>query len=641
MDSAHPGKTGTRLARLVFTSLLVGLLVGSAFFASAFLTEDAWRTKLQTGRRAEKQSAQYWQGVRARAIFAGLGAATLVMVGGSLTLALPRRKPELPQQSQRFRTAYVWTVCAIAALGGLMFGYDWIVISGTKPFYQRQFDLQTASEEGWAMASALVGCLIGAVLAGGLSDRFGRKRLLVLSALGFVVSSLGTALAGAFVAFNAWRVAGGVAIGLASILAPMYIAELAPAPSRGKLVAMNQLAIVVGILLAQAANWGIAGFGALVDQHTAAEWLAEQPAPLDATEVAKELAWQLSPKDRPTLREQFAALAERRGGALDAKRLDQMVRELNARRKNAGQKEVKFDPAAVELAGRGLLSWNVAEGWRWMFGVTALPASCFLLLMFFVPESPRWLVKAGKAPPARGVLARIGGSDYAEQELPSIQQALAGASQRVHLRELFQGRMAPILALGVALAVLQQWCGINVIFYYAADLFQAAGYSVSDALLNIVFIGAVNLLFTLFALASVDWCGRRVLLLVGFAGLAVIHALIGASFFAGTRGLHVLLLTLAAIGCYAVSLAPVTWVVLSEIFPNRVRGAAMSVSVFALWTACFLLTFTFPHLSQGVGMATTFWIYAAICAVGWVFTWFRLPETRGKTLEQLQRELVE
>lgn len=456
--------------------------------------------------------------------------------------------------SSRYNLGYIWGISLVAALGGLMFGYDWVVISGAEPFYKRFFALTTAAEEGWAMASALVGCLVGAVLSGGLSDRYGRKRLLILSALIFVVSSIGTALAGSFVEFNLWRMAGGIAIGLASNLSPMYIAEVAPAAVRGRLVSMNQFTIVIGILLAQAANYGIA-------------WLGSS-------------------------------------GGSDA--------------------------------------WNVTSGWRWMFGVTAVPAGLFFVLMFLVPESPRWLVKNGQGGAGRAVLARIGGEPFADRELENIQNTLVGEVQKVHFRELWHPRLFPILAMGVTLAVLQQWCGINVIFYYAASLFREAGYNVTDALLNIVIIGAVNLIFTILAVWSVDRVGRRILMLIGFAGLPLIYTLIGATFYfsAGKGGISLLVLTLAAIGCYALTLAPVTWVVLSEIFPNRIRGAAMSVSVVSLWTACFLLTFTFPLLRNALGTARTFWLYAAICVGGWFYAYFRLPETKGKTLEQIERELM-
>ncbi len=532
---------------------------------------------------------------------------------------------------------YVWGISLVAAMGGLMFGYDWVVISGAEPFYKRFFGLTSAAQEGWAMGSALIGCLLGAVLSGGLSDKFGRKRLLILSAVIFVVSSIGTALAGDFVSFNAWRMAGGVAIGLASNLSPMYIAEIAPAAVRGRLVSMNQFTIVIGILLAQVVNYGIAWHGSARDRAAAASHARGPDAGLDARRVGEEMAWQVRGEDRPEVVAQFLALAAQRHGPLDFAAVAALVDRMNADR----AEKLKAEAVPVEIAGRGLTSWNVTPGWRWMFGVTAVPACLFFVLMFFVPESPRWLVKNGKSAAGRAVLARIGGDMFADGEIRSIEATLVGEIEKVHFRDLLQPRMSAILVIGIALAVLQQWCGINVIFYYAASLFSMAGFNVADALLNIVIIGAVNLVFTVLAVWSVDRVGRRALMLLGFAGLTVTHLAIGASFYAGQGGVFLLVLTLAAIGCYGLTLAPVTWVVLSEIFPNRIRGAAMSVSVFSLWTACFLLTFTFPLLRESLGTASTFWLYAAICVVGFFYVWRRLPETKGKTLEQIERELVD
>ena len=548
--------------------------------------------------------------------------------------------PENVGQRRQYNMRYVWTICLVAALGGLMFGYDWIVISGTKPFYERFFSLGTAWATGWAMGSALVGCLIGAVLSGGLSDRVGRKRLLILSGLVFVVSAVGTGLAGTFAAFNLWRVAGGIAIGLASNLSPMYIAEVAPAAVRGRLVSMNQLTIVIGILLAQAVNYGIAWFGTYLDE-AGMRYTPTHDTALDARRVAEDLSWQVRPRDRAALIDEFTALAvkqsrpEVRGLSLQA--VKDMVETMNAQRP---KDKLKVDDLGVVLALNGKTSRNVEFGWRWMFGVTAVPAALFFLLTFFIPESPRWLVKNGRASEARSILARIGGEAFAAQEVHNIERTLAGEIERVNFRDLLEPRMLKILALGVILAVLQQWCGINVIFYYAADLFRAAGYGVADALLIIVIIGSVNLAFTVAAIYSVDRFGRRILMLLGFAGLTVLHVLMGVSYYSGQSGAYTLVLALAAIGCYALSLAPVTWVVLSEVFPNRIRGAAMSVSVFSLWTACFILTFTFPLLDESLGTAQTFWIYAAVCVFGFFFVASRLPETKGKTLEELEKELV-
>jgi sugar porter (SP) family MFS transporter len=400
---------------------------------------------------------------------------------------------------------------------------------------------------------------VGALVSGAASDKFGRKRLLILSAFLFAITSLGNGLAGNFSIFIFWRMLGGVAIGLASNLSPMYIAEVAPAPMRGRLVSINQLTIVIGILLAQVVNWGLV-----------------RKLPAGAT--------------------------------------DEFIRN----------------------------SWFGQSGWRWMFGLTAAPALLFFLGMFAVPESPRWLAKNGRPELARKVLTKIGGENYGAAALQEIESTLASEEiQHVRFAELLEAKMAKVLVLGVGLAVFQQWCGINVIFNYAEEIFKAAGYDISKVLSNIAWTGSVNLAFTFVALGAVDRVGRRPLMLLGAAGLAVIYTAMGLSYATGLTGLPVLLLVLAAIGCYAMSLAPVTWVVISEIFPNRIRGAAMSVAVCALWIACFILTFTFPLLKAKLGAAGTFWLYAVICVLGFIFIKSKLPETKGKSLEQIERELVD
>jgi SP family sugar porter-like MFS transporter len=462
-----------------------------------------------------------------------------------------------PRSPTNLNLAFIWFISLVAAMGGLLFGYDWVVIGGAKPFYEKFFALSDPAQQGWAMSCALVGCLAGALASGALSDRFGRKRLLILSAFMFAVSSLGTALAHGLPAFVAWRIAGGTAIGMASNLSPMYIAEVAPANVRGKLVSINQLTIVIGILLAQVDNWLIA------------------------------------------------------------------------------------DKVPPDFTARQILnSWNGQIGWRWMFGVTAIPAAFFFIGMFAVPESPRWLAKNGSRERARDVLARIGGETYAARSLAEIEATLREENRKTRWRDLVEPSLMKILLLGVGLAVFQQWCGINVIFNYAEEVFAAAGYKVSDILFAIVVTGAVNLIFTFIAIAAVDRAGRRKLMLIGAAGLAVIYTLLGSGYQAHSHGPHMLILVVAAIGCYAMSLAPVTWVVISEIFPNRNRGAAMSVATASLWIACFVLTYTFPLLNKRVGPAGTFWLYAAICVAGFFFIERRLPETKGKTLEEIEKELT-
>ena len=452
-----------------------------------------------------------------------------------------------------FRQVYVWLAASAGALGGLLFGYDWVVIGGAKPFYERYFQLDSPPIEGWAMSCALIGCLLGAIVSGGLSNRFGRKKLLTLAALVFAVSSLGTGLAGHFAAFVAWRMLGGFAIGLASGISPMYIAEISPPKLRGRLVSLNQLAIVFGILLAQFVNWLIA-----------------QPVPLGAT--------------------------------------------------------------AQEI----LTSWNGQWGWRWMFAVTAIPSLVFLVATLLVPESPRWLASKGRDQPALEVLERLGGRAYAIRVLDDFKTASDARPQRSVFRELSSPGIAKILVLGVVLAVLQQWCGINVIFNYAQEIFAAAGYQVSDILFNIVITGAVNVVFTLVALFTIDRYGRRLLLLTGISGLVVVYVILGLFYRLQLQGKPLLVLVLAAIACYAMSLAPATWVVIAEIFPNRIRSSAMSIAVTALWTACFLLTYTFPLLNAALGAAGTFWTYAGICLAGLLFLYLRLPETQGKSLEELE-----
>jgi len=476
---------------------------------------------------------------------------------------IPASSNETNDLPVRHHLGYVWTISLVAALGGLLFGYDWVVIGGAKPFFEKFFQLDSGALSGWANSCALLGCLLGSVVTGGLSDRFGRKKLLVVSALLFAVSSVLTGWASTFTGFVLWRILGGVAIGMASNLSPMYIAEVAPANLRGRLVAVNQLTIVIGILAAQIANW------------------------------------------------------------LIAVKLPHAVP----------------DPATLEAVRQ---SWNNEYGWRWMFTAVTLPSLLFFVGALLIPESPRWLVKNGMAGPARRILAKIGGEAHADAAVRDIESTIAADEvQRVRFRDLLEPKLRKILLVGVALAVLQQWSGINSIFNYAEEIYRSAGYGISDILFNIVITGAINLVFTLIAIGTVDRFGRRILMLIGCAGIGVSHVLIGIAYALQLKGLSVLVFTLCALGCYGMSLAPICWVLISEIFPNRIRGAAISVAVSALWIACFILTFMFPILKDGIGMAKVFWLYAAICFAGFVFVYLRVPETKGKTLEQIERELVD
>lgn len=455
------------------------------------------------------------------------------------------------------KIGYVWTICLVAACGGLLFGYDWVVIGGAKPFYEAYFSITDPAQSGWAMSSALVGCIFGALISGWCADKFGRKMPLILSAILFSASAWGTAVASNFDMFIVYRVVGGVGIGLASALSPLYIAEVSPAEKRGRFVAVNQLTIVIGVLAAQLINLTIA-----------------EPVATGATQQA-----------------------------------------------------------IVD-------SWNGQTGWRWMFGAELVPALAFLVLMFFVPESPRWLVKAGKVDRARAMLQRIGSVHYAEQTLKEIEHSLQKDNHKVAWSALLQPQIKPIVIIGMVLAVFQQWCGINVIFNYAQEIFASAGFDINGTLKSIVATGIINLVFTLAALPLVDKIGRRKLMLFGASGLTVIYVLIASAYGLGIMGWPVLVLVLAAIAIYALTLAPVTWVLLSEIFPNRVRGLAMSLGTLALWIACFLLTYTFPLLNASLGAAGSFLLYGAICAMGYIYVLRNVPETKGVTLEALEEQLA-
>lgn len=453
---------------------------------------------------------------------------------------------------------YVWVISAVAAMGGLLFGYDWVVIGGAKPFYEAYFGLNSQKLIGWANSCALIGCLIGSILSGSISDRFGRKKLLILSALLFAISSILTGWANSFSAFITWRMLGGVAIGIASNVSPTYIAEVSPAKWRGRLVSLNQLTIVGGILAAQVVNWLIA---------------------------------------------------------------EQVPRGATAERMAA--------------------SWNGQFGWRWMFTAVAVPSLIFFFSSLGLPESPRWLVKRGKSEPARRTLGKIGDQRYADETLTEIESSIAAETQNnLQGLELFAPRVRSILAIGIVLAILQQWSGINVIFNYAEEVYRNAGYGVSDVMFNIVITGTINLAFTLVALGLVDRFGRRPLMLFGCAGIGLSHLLIGIAYLTHIGGVWLLVFTLAAIGCFAMSLGPVTWVLISEIFPNRIRGAAVSIAVSALWIGSFILTFTFPLILHAAGSAATFWLYAGICFAGFVFVWLRIPETKGRTLEEIEEQLA-
>lgn len=450
--------------------------------------------------------------------------------------------------------SYLLLITMVSAMGGLLFGYDWVVIGGAKIFYEPFWGLEgSAALRGWAMSSALVGCLVGALTAGIWSDRYGRKKMLVIAALLFSISAYGCGAVDGFTWFVIYRMIGGLGIGIASNVSPIYIAEVSPALYRGRFVSLNQLTIVLGILSAQLVNWRIGAH---------------------------------------------------------------------------------FMPDGNSLTAEG-----VGWAWRWMFWAELVPAVLFLILSFVIPESPRWMAVNNRLEEARRVFARIGGEENARREMEGI-KGLSLKEERKDRRSLLQPNVRNVLVIGIVLAVFQQWCGINVIFNYAHEIFSAAGYAVSDVLMNIVITGVTNLVFTFVAIFTVDRWGRKALMLFGSSGLAVIYAVMGGCYFLGVSGWPMLLLVVMAIACYAMSLAPVVWVVLSEIFPVRIRGAAMAVSTFFLWAACFLLTYTFPLLNEYLKASGTFWVYGGICLAGFLFIRSRLPETKGKSLEEIEKELI-
>ena len=427
-----------------------------------------------------------------------------------------------------YSKGFLYFICAVSAMGGLLFGYDWVVIGGAKPFYELYFGISDSPVlQGVAMSTALIGCLIGAMVAGSAADKWGRKPLLMLSAVLFTVSAIATGLFNDFTLFNIARFVGGIGIGVASALAPMYIAEVSPTEIRGRMVSLNQMTIVLGILSAQIVNMLLAR--------------------------------------------------------------DTTVAESQA--------------------------WNIEWGWRWMFWAETVPAALFLVMSFFIPESPVFLeLKNGR--------------------IEGLKKAEAG------LGELFQNKYGKVLLLGLVIAVFQQWCGTNVIFNYAQEIFVGAGFDVDGMFINIVITGIANVLFTFVALYTIEKWGRRTLILIGAGGLGLIYLTLGTCYFFEVKGVMMVALVVAAISVYAMTLGPVTWTLLAEIFPNRVRGTAMATCTFALWVGCCTLTFSFPSMNAALGSSGTFWIYSAICICAFVFLFKSCPETKGKSLEDLEKELV-
>jgi SP family arabinose:H+ symporter-like MFS transporter len=443
---------------------------------------------------------------------------------------------------------YVAFAAGVASIGGFLFGYDTAVINGANTYLKVHFGLD-AAQEGMAGASAILGCIPGAMFAGSLSDRFGRRRLLFLCALAYAASGLLSALPRTFAGFLAARFLSGLGIGASSMICPVYIAEIAPGKWRGRLGTLFQLGIVTGIFLTLFVN--------------------------------------------------------------------RLVQRL------------------------GDDSWNAATGWRWMVGLEAVPAAGFVLLLFSVPESPRWLAQNGRPQEALRVLTDVGGADSAARELGAIQDLLG--SEAGGWGELFSRAFRRPLLIAVVLMACSQFCGINAIMYYSTKIFALSGGTRDAAFSSSVLVGLINLLFTFVAIALVDRLGRRPLLLAGTAIQAASLAMVGWAFHTHQHGAILLACVVGFIAAFAMAMGPISWLLCSEIFPNRVRGRAMSVAAFTVWVSCFLVAQTFPMLndSAAVGPALTFWLYALVSLFSLGFVHMLVPETKGRTLEAIESSWIE
>lgn len=441
--------------------------------------------------------------------------------------------------NEKFNWRYLFIISLASAMGGYLFGFDFAVITGGLPFLRDQFGLDAVGE-GFTTGSLALGAIVGCIAAGKLADKYGRRPGLMGAAIVFALSSLAMAVApnlGVFIFARFWA---GVGVGMASVLSPMYIAEISPAAYRGRMVAINQLTIVLGQVFTHLENFGLRDTG--------------------------------------------------------------------------------------------------PDAWRWMFGLGAVPSALFLLGVWFLPESPRWLLRAKNESAARKVLGRIGSAKYVDETIAAIGKTLHGPVKTNYM-QLFQKAVFPVVLIGIGLAVFQQFCGINVVFNYTTNIFKSIGASTDEQLLQAVWISVANLVFTLLAMTLVDKWGRKPLMLLGAGSLAVLYVIIGYILNSGS-GAGLSVFVIAAIGMYAMSLAPLTWVLISEIFPNSVRGIASSMAVLCLWLAYFILVFTFPIIEQNFHVSYAFWAYAVICVLGFIFILTKVKETKGRSLEEIEGDFA-
>lgn len=559
---------------------------------------------------------------------------------------------------------YLLPVCLTATLGGLLFGFDTGVISGAIEPLTAKFGLSDIMK-GWASGCVLVGCALGVLMVGPLSDRYGRRLAMMLAALMFFASSCGTAFPNDIWTFILFRFIGGLGIGIASISTPMYIAEITPANLRGRLVAVNQIAIVGGLAAVYFANYGIAknGPGLAGVEPPSAALVKTLEAPLVPTKVNAEKATVTLPagsaeglkpgmdcfigvlndatKTKPVrlARATVTVVDEHHSAAIAGGDLTD-VRWTTVRPGADGYPKLVVSVVSPQE------SWNIHTGWRWMFGSGILPSVIFGLLLLMIPESPRWLIERKRDDKAMDVLTKVAGKEFAARESAAIKESLG--HENGTWGELFSRKLRVPLILGIALAILQQVTGINVFMYFGTTIFNnmSAKAEMDAGMLAQAVIGGTGVLFTMVAIACVDKWGRKPLMYLGTAGMLV--SLVGMGYMAQTMtdptaaSTMMLVFILLYMGCFSLSVGPVVWVILSEIFPTAVRGRALGLATCCLWVADYVVTQTFPMMDQNrylvekLNHAFPFYVYAAFCVVLLLVMRF-VPETKGKSLEEIER----
>ena len=456
--------------------------------------------------------------------------------------------------SSKQSNSFIAAVCSIGSLGGLLFGFDTAVISGTFSFIEQYFSLNEI-EIGWFASSALIGAIIGALVSGSLSDRFGRKPILIIAAFLFFISALGCTIPNSFIFLIVARIIGGIGVGMASVLAPLYISEFSPPKIRGKLIALYQLSIVIGILLAYLSNWLL----------------------------------------------------------------------------------LKFSQESTSLFNETdkLYKIFVSEVWRGMFGLEMIPSGLFILLLFLIPESPRWLIKNNNPEKGFNILTKISGEKIAEKEFIEIKNSISKFKGRI--ADLLRPGLRLALLVGIGLSVFGQFTGVNIIIYYGPTILENAGFKIDGALQFQVAIGLINLIFTILALWKIDRWGRRPLLVYGMFSVFISLIIIAFQFtFDSSQGILIVVMLCIYMASLALSINAVIWVLIGEIFPNRIRGSAMSIVTFTNWGANFLTAFTFPWYIDKIGMGGGFFTFAGMCLLATIFFNKYVPETKGKTLEEIE-----